>query len=281
MSDRMLELARHALEDALRPLRAARAAPVLELHLCMPQQRAGLTPEDRARLETRVRGVAGAKAVTTFTGATGVFDALKHAQVRLDADAVAAVAIVAVDSYVGEDALAEHVENPPSPWANTSPPPAEGAAALLVTTSAGAERLGLATQGTIHHAATAPGRATDDNDLPADGEAMASLLRTLPPLAAPAPLVFGQASTDTLRYAEWQIAVARHPSRVHHEYEMRSFEAELGLVGDAAGAMNLAYGLAVTRHRTSGMDLATGVPFLAWAISRDGMRGVAAVSVHP
>jgi hypothetical protein len=227
-----------------------------------------------------MRGVAGARNTMTFGGAAAVFDVLAEAQARIDAGAVA-IAIVAVDSYVGEGALAEQVENPPSPWGNSSPLPAEGAATLLVTSSAGAQQLGLVAQGVIHYAGTAAGLATDDNDLPADGDAMASLLRRLPPLAAPAPCVFGQFTTDALRHTEWQLAVTRNPSVVHPEYEMRSFEAELGLVGDAAGAMNLAYGLAVARHRTTSADLGAHAPILAWAVSRDGKRGVAAASVQP
>jgi hypothetical protein len=280
MGDRMLAMARTALVDALRPLRAADQAPAIELLLCVPPSRAGLAPDDRARLEAGVREVAGARKATRFPGAAGVFDALADAEARLDMGA-AAVAIVAVDSHVGEDALAEHMENPPSPWGNASALPAEGAAAFLVTSKAGAQRLGLAGQGAIPYAGTAVGLATDENDLPPDGEAMTSLLRRLPPLHAPAPLVVGQFTTDALRDAEWQLAMARNSNVVHPEYDARSFEAEVGLVGDAAGAMNLAYGLAVARHRTTSADLAAHAPFLAWAISRDGTRGIAVGSVQP
>jgi hypothetical protein len=62
---------------------------------------------------------------------------------------------------------------------------------------------------------------------------------------------------------------------------MRSIDTELGAVGAAAGAMNLAYGLAVVDHRTTDAPVQEGDPFLAWAISRDGTRGLAAVSVKP
>src|SRR5262249_2625262 len=97
IGDRMMVLARTALDDALRPLRAAKHAPAIELLLCVPHSRAGLTPDDRARLEAGMRGVADARGTMTFGGAAAVFDALTDAEARLDAGADA-VAIVAVDS---------------------------------------------------------------------------------------------------------------------------------------------------------------------------------------
>jgi hypothetical protein len=77
------------------------------------------------------------------------------------------------------------------------------------------------------------------------------------------------------------MAVARSPARFHPEYESRSIEVELGLVGGAAGAMNLVYGLAVLRHRTTDVVVHERDPFLAWDISPDGTRGLAAVSMKP
>ena len=228
-------------------------------------------------------GVAAAPTVgetRLFGGAASFFEALREAEAKLE-EGVPAVAIGAVDSFVSEAALAEHIETPPNPWGPAALPAAEGAAVLVVARTRDARQLGVEPLGVIHYAGTAVGRANDDNDLQADGEAMGSLLRQLPALAAPASLVFGPFTTDSLRHAEWQLAVTRNPARVHPEYEMRSIEAELGLVGAAVGAMNLVYGLAVAHHRTTGMVLEDHAPFFAWAISQGGARGLAMVSAGP
>jgi hypothetical protein len=279
LAERMASMARTAAEAALRPLRAASRGELAVL-LCLPSERAGLDADGRAQVGAAIAEVAGARVAATFGGAAGVFAALAEAEARVEAGA-GAVAVVAVDSFIGEEALCALAKDPPSPWGTTPPAPAEGAAALLVSSTAGAERLGVQAIGAILHVGTAAGRASDENDLPADGDAMTSLLRRLPPLSAPAPLVFGQFRVDALRQAEWQLAVARDPSRVHPEYEMRSFESELGLVGDAAGAMDLVYGLAVTQHRATDMILTEGDPILAWAMSRDGLRGLAVATREP
>jgi hypothetical protein len=280
MGDRLAAMARWALEDALRPLRGTPAGEDLPLLLCSDRHRPGLAPDDDALLEQTLARAAGARETTRFQGAAGTFAALAAAE-ELLAEGARAVAVVAVDSHVGEEALADLVENPPSPWGKTPAPPAEGAAALVVTTPANARALGASSLGVVHFSGTAQSRSNDDNDVAADGHAMTSLLRRLPPLRAPAPAVFGQVSVDALRQGEWQLAVARNPARFHPEYEMRSVDSELGAVGAAAGAMNLVYGLAVVGHRTTDAPVQEGDPFLAWAISRDGTRGLAAVSVKP
>jgi hypothetical protein len=280
VADRVLAMGRAAVEDAVRPLRSAPRETAIPLLLCMPETRGGLAPTDRARIATALAEVSAAREARTLGGAASFFAALREAEALLDADATA-VAVGAVDSYIGEEPLTEHVANPSSPWGATPPPAAEGAAALVVMKAAEARRLGLKPVGTIHFADTAIGQPNDDNDLPADGEAMGSLLRRLPRRHVPAPLVFGQFTTDSLRHAEWQLAVARNPERVHPEYEMRSFEGELGLVGAAVGGMNLVYGLAVAHHRTTDMGVGDHDPLLAWAVSRDGERGLSMVSVEP
>lgn len=280
LADRMLAMSRAALADAVRPLQGAQREVALSLVLCLPDTRVGLAPTDRVRIATAVAEASAAREAQTLGGAASFFAALREAEAQLDAGATA-VAIGAVDSYIGEEPLAEHVANPPNPWGGARPPVAEGAAALVVMKAPEARRLGLKPAGTVHFADTAIGKPNDDNDLPADGEAMGWLLRQLPRRQAPAPLVFGQFTTDSLRHAEWQLAVARNPKRVHPEYDMRSFEGELGLVGTAAGAMNLVYGLAVARHRATDMSVGDHDSLLAWAVSRDGERGLAMVSVEP
>jgi hypothetical protein len=278
MPSRLLAMAERALRDALRPLRALGPDAAPALFVCSPPERAGVSSADHERIARHLAQVAGARAVTSFHGAAGVFAALAEAEARL-AEGATVVAIVALDSYVGEDALAAHVDDPPNPWGAEAAPPAEGAAALVVTTAHEAQGLGLEVLGAIRYAGTAIGASNDANDLSADGEAMTSLLRRLPPLRA--PWVFGPSTGDSLRRGEWQIAVARSPGRFHPEHELRSIEVDLGLVGAASGAMNLVYGLAVLRHHATDMPVRDGDPFLAWAISPDGTRGLAAVSLKP
>jgi hypothetical protein len=278
MPSRLLAMAERALGDALRPLRALAPDAAPALLVCSAPERPGLSSADHERIARDLGRVAGAREVTSCHGAAGVFAALGEAEARLS-EGAGAVAIVALDSYVGEDALAAHVESPPNPWGAEGAPPAEGAAALVATTAHEAQRIGLEVLGAIRYAGTAIGASNDANDLPTDGEAMTSLLRQLPPLRA--PWVFGPTLADPLRRAEWQMAVARSPARFHPEHEVRSIETDLGLVGAASGAMNLVYGLAVLRHRTTDMPVRDSDPFLAWAISPDGTRGLAAVSLKP
>src|SRR6185369_9841845 len=93
------------------------------------------------------------------------------------------------------------------------------------------------------------GASSDDNDAITDGTAMTEILRRMPALRAPVPLVFGQTGTDPLRASEWDIAVARNPSRFHPEYEIGCVERSIGTVGAAAGLMNLVHGLATAALR--------------------------------
>jgi len=252
----------------------------LSLVVCSVADHPGMGAEEDTKLTSGLSETAGARDVRRCSGPAGFFMALAAAEELLSSGAPA-VAVVAVDSYVGVEALAKLVENPPSPWGSTPPPPAEGAAALVLTTPVEARRRKLAALGVIPSVGTATGVSNDDNDVPTDGAAMAGLLRRLPPLRAPAALAFGPFSADALRQAEWELAVARNPERLHPEYEMRSIERELGAVGAAAGAMNLVYGLAVVRHRTTEAPAVESAPFLVWAISPDGTRALAAVSVEP
>ena len=280
MGERMCAMARTVHDDALRPVRAAGLRKAMPLIFCSAAHHPGLDANEDAKLTSGLVEATGARDVRRCYGAAGFFTALTIAEELLSSGAPA-VAVVAVDSYVGVDPLAELVQSPPSPWGSAPPPPAEGAAALVLTTPSEARRRGLAALGVVHSVGTAVGQSNDENDVLVDGDAMTNLLRKLPRLRAPAPWAFGPFSVDALRQTEWQLAVARNPDLLHPEYEMRSIETELGAVGAAAGAMNLVYGLAVARHRTTEASAEEADPFLVWAISSDGTRGLAAVSVEP
>jgi 3-oxoacyl-(acyl-carrier-protein) synthase len=219
MPSRLLAMAQRALEDALRSLRALHTDMAAPLLVCSTPERPPLSSADHERIVQGLAGMTGARGATSLRGAAGVFAALGEAEVLL-AEGAGAVAIVGLDSYVGEDALAAHMENPPNPWGAAPASPAEGAAALVVASAHEAHRLGIEALGAVRYVGTTSGLSNDDNDLPTDGEAMTSLLRRLPPLRA--PWVFGPSNADALRQAEWQMAVARSPARFHPEYESRS-----------------------------------------------------------
>jgi hypothetical protein len=280
MGDRLLAMAQAALLDALQPLHGAGAGERLPLLVCSEPERSGLSEAERRRVEHALTAMVPAGAIGRFPGAAGCFAALCEAE-ALIASGYGAVVIAALDSHVGEDALAEVALGPRSPWVREPPPPSEGAAALVVMDAAAARHAAAEVLGVVHYASTVKGTSNDDNDVPIDGAAMTGLLRRAPAFGVPAPLIFGQSATDPLRQAEWQLAVARAPARFHPEHELRCIEKDVGVVGAAAGAMNLVYGLAVARYRTTDMPVDGHDPFFAWAISRDGTRGLAAVSVKP
>ena len=59
------------------------------------------------------------------------------------------------------------------------------------------------------------------------------------------------------------------------EHESASPEEHTGESGDAAGAVAVAFGLATALHRPSRAPEVPRAPFVAWALSRDGLRGAA------
>ena len=185
--------------------------------------------------------------------------------------------IVAVDSLIDLPTLTERALHPKSPWVRPSLPAGEGAAALLVASPDGARARSMPVVGTILGAATTQGTSTDDDDSVVDGAAMTAVLRQLPD-GAKIGAAYGQNSVDDLRFDEWQFAVARSADRFAMDHEAVTPEERTGETGAAAGAMALAYGLAVQRHGTAGRDVARWSPFVAWSISRDGARGAALVA---
>lgn len=124
------------------------------------------------------------------------------------------------------------------------------------------------------------GPANDDNDEPVDGVAMTAALTSLPKVGE-VGLVFGQGRLDGLRRLDWHCAVARHARRFARETRFVTLEQHVGRVGAASGAMSLAYGLALLRHRSDDTGAFAGHPFFSWAISRDGKRGVAIAKGRP
>jgi hypothetical protein len=118
------------------------------------------------------------------------------------------------------------------------------------------------------------GQGNDDDEVSVDGVAMTALLRGLP--AGVTQLVVGQSYVDDLRTRDFQLASARVARRFAGDVTNETLERSTGRLGAAAGVAQLAYGVAVVRHGTL-RGLRPDATFLAWAISRDGLRGAALV----
>jgi hypothetical protein len=273
---RMIDLARAAVAEAIATLPAQAAGAVV--FLVTPPPRPGLSAEEIATLVRAVSDHARAPSIQVLTGAAGAFAALARIAAAIAARQISAALLVGVDSFLTVEALTERALRPPSPFLLAPPPPAEGAAALLLTSPAEATRLGLGSLGELTDSRHAPGRGTDDDDEPVDGAAMTALLRGLP-ASGPVRSVFGQGQVGLLRAREWQFAVARCAERFDSSYVATCLEADVGELGAAAGVASLALAFATFRHGAAPKG-ASG-PLVAWALSRDGTRGIALGSPAP
>ncbi len=273
LRERLLDLARTALDEALRPLRELSAPLPSSLFVCTSAAR---SPDAPDVIEEAFAAHGRPPRAERVGEDAGVFSALERAARLVREDESRAVAIVAVDSFVSLDALCAWVRAAPSPWAKKVPPLSEGAAAIVVTSAARARDVRLRALGSVAHTAVAADPANDHNDDPATAAALTGLVRQLPS-SRPIRFTFGPMFVGALRSAEWHRATARNASRFEPTCEMRSIEAEVGRCGAAAGAMDLVWGLAALRADAMRAPAEPKQPFLAWAISPDGLRGVASV----
>ncbi|MEJ7732194.1 MAG: hypothetical protein WKG00_23685 [Polyangiaceae bacterium] len=274
MAERLAALARPAISEALAPLAASGAGPLAGFHLCTTERRAGAG----GALEDALTPVARMPRAARVTGEAGAFQALEAESRALERDPQRLSVVLAVDSFVSIEALCERLDRAPSPWAAEARPPAEGAAALLVTSPARARELRLDVMATIDHVTVFRDAATDDNDEPAEAKLMTQALRRAP-ATRPWRFAFGPVSSGGLRSTEWHLATARTATRFGRECEMRSIEAEVGALGAATGAADIALGAAMLRHDAMVMDASHPATFVAWAMSGDGTRGLAALEV--
>jgi hypothetical protein len=277
---RLVALAANAVEESAAPLHALKSRGELRVapFACLPSAGSGLADEALARVAAEpVKGL-GSAPVDRAAGAAGVFRALREAADRLRQGAADMALVFAVDSWMSAPALAARRLRPPNPWLPSRPEPAEGAAAMLITTARTSARLGLRPLGHIRDSRATAGSSNDQNDDVVDGAAMTSLLYTLSP-GSPIRWVYGQSGVDLLRSREWNWAVARMADRFHPEYFDACLEAEVGDIGAAAGLANLVYGFASLRHGAAPAASDPQTPFAAWAVSADGTRGVALCEV--
>lgn len=275
---RLIALARMALADIGGALSRGHgaAAKVTATHLVTSPLRPGLTHDDVAGLEASVRHAHRAP-IKRFTGEAGVFASLAAASQLLEAEPRGLVLVLAVDSFLSVDWLAHARAHPGSPWAPSRPHPSEAAAALVLAGPVFARELGLPPLARVVQSAVVPGAANDDNDEPVDPVAMTQVLTALGGFRV--RYAFGQDAFDTLRVKEWYGAVARQAFRFREGHYEDCIERRIGQVGAASGAVSLVFGMASLRHRTIPMDAPANSPMVAWALSRDGMRGAAAVEL--
>jgi hypothetical protein len=267
--ERVADLARTALGEALGPLVAAGIELPSSVFACSSHERG---PDIDAIVEAIFQSFGKRVRADRAWDEAGVFSALDRADKLIADDARRFVAIVCADSLVSLDALTLRVTRGPSEWSGIPTPASEGAAAFVVTSAAGAREAKLPVLATIDHASVHADTPTDRDDDPIEGRAMTAAIRALP--ARRLRFAFGQTTTDSLRATEWHIATARARARFEDEQLFESIEAHVGAVAAAAGAMNLAFGIAGQRHRAVSLTVDKSTPLLAWAISPDGTRGI-------
>lgn len=275
LDERMPALAAVALEDALRPLDELGVVPGLAL--VVPASRPGLDGATIGRAAAAIRQLRKFASVRIHSGEAGSIAALAE----LDADAErrggAPTVVLAVDSFIDADVLHHRtVVTPPTRWEAARPIPSEAAAAVVVVPSRRATHLGLRPLATVTGAATGSGAARDDNDELADGATMTALIERVAPRHV--SRVFGQERLDPLRNADWNRACMRHGDRFW-DCQHTTVEARLGAVGAASAAASIVVGLFSARLHVEPTTTDDEEPFLAWALSQDGTRGVVGVRV--
>jgi hypothetical protein len=274
VAERLAALGTSALRTATEilghvPVSTAKEAALL---VCLGAPRAGLAPDDRQRAVVAFKEATSAPMRHVFTGAAAFFEALESAGHLLDAGEVRAVMVAAADSFVSLDAVRVELEVAPAAWLREPPPPSEAGVALALMKGSEGRELGLSL-GTIHYARTRKGQGSDDDDEIVDGAALAALLNEMPTFEEPVARVYGQDQVGRLRQTEWISAAARNATRFHARVTTASVERWSGRVGGAAGAAQFVYGLAAERHHAV-QEAGSASPFVAWAISRDGIRGL-------
>jgi hypothetical protein len=280
--DRLVALAKVALADALDPLRRREGGARVPLAVLAISSapRVGLGEPERKAFEAALASEVKERAVGRLTGEAGFFEGLGVAQRVLQGGAVRAVLVIAADSYVTPAYLAEYQHLGACAWDTDLPRPSEGAAAVLLTTPDFARREGVEVLATIRYAATRHGEASDENDVLVDGADLAALLRGLPGACRPIGASFGPHGGGALREREWNLAAARSVEAFDASCACLALENTVGALGAASGAANFVYGLAVHRYGAWPVEYGPRVdaPFIAWGISRNGIRGIAAAT---
>ncbi|RLB63943.1 MAG: hypothetical protein DRI90_05730, partial [Deltaproteobacteria bacterium] len=117
------------------------------------------------------------------------------------------------------------------------------------------------------------GSSSDEDDEIVDGAAMTQLVNQAAGSGLRITQAFGQHNVDRLRHLSWTFSVSRNCSAFDPLCRFDCVEDAIGRVGAAAGAVHLVYGLATELHGTP--PFGGGGTLAAWAVSRDGTRGLA------
>lgn len=284
LPDRLSVLAGRALGTALGPVAAMMPGVRLPLVLVHARPWEALGDADAQAVEAALVARYPVECRARALGETGMFEGLVHAARWLgapstpDAAAPAAVAIVAVDSFVSGEVLGRRLEEP-DPWSR-SPADLSEAAAAIVVTRRGAERVPLL--GRIVHAGVEQGPGRDEDEEIVDGQAMTKHLRALGGYGR-ITHSFGQGGVDSLRATEWRYATSRNHGLVDPSCVELCLEDEIGRVGAAAGGANLVFALGSALH--GALEDAPPAPrpgaLVSWAVSRDGVRGLAVAKGAP
>jgi hypothetical protein len=219
---------------------------------------------------------AGCRAVEVFEGAAGFFGALAAAEQALEARAARAALVVAVDSSIDRVALEAFVATPQPTWSHAPPGPSEAAAAVVVVDATAMPR-GASSMATIDFAGCAAGQGSDDDDAIVDGAALTTLLARAPAKLDPIVRSYGQTEVDRLRLLDWTYACARHSERFHPKVTKICPEFHTGSVGSAAGGVNFVFAIAAESLYAPAESAAGPGTIVAWAISRDGTRGLCTI----
>lgn len=269
LAERIEQLAFGAASEALEAVRGE--ATSLHVSLVVGAPSAEFTENDAANVGARLKTYLEVNSLTRFHGAAGAHRALLDARQRLQAGSADAVCIVGADSTFSVPRVEAAYRRRKVVWVPLEPPPSEGAGALVLTMRRSPVVKPLAR---FVDALTTPAASNDYNDEPVDGVGLTFLFRKLPNRGG-VPMVFGPMESERLRRRDWLLAAARVRRHLGSPYAHLDVESAIGQVGAAAGAVHLAYAVACNHYRAVDPEVPSGSPFYAWAISADGLRGLA------
>ena len=271
LADRLIALGGHALSPALQPFGPWSRRGQIVAHLCAPEPDELMTAELLAGCEQAWNQHHQLPFGRRFAGAASPYEALAAASVALSQGA-SAVVLLGVDSAASPEVIAQRLV-PVQKWVAVPPRLSEAAAALVLTTPALAAELS-ARFGRVRFAATHKGVGSDLDDEPVDGRAMTALLRDAAAASRlPFGNLFGPFTVDDLRRTSWHCGMVRNRRAFALDGDQRCVEHSIGNVGAASGLCHLTYALACQHHGALNHEGTT----LAWAISRDGTRGVGVI----
>lgn len=269
LAERVEQLAFGAASEALDPVRGE--ARNIHLSLVMPIPNPEFSEPAQAAVAAHLRQYLAVSDVSRFRGAAGAHEALLDARKKLEAGTADAVCIVGADSAFSVPRVEAAYRRRRVVWIPLEPPPSEAAGAVVLMARRSATLKPLAK---LVDAATTPGAANDFNDEPVDGTGLTYLFRKLPNRGG-VPMVFGPMQSERLRQRDWHLAAARARRHLGAPYAHADVETAIGQVGAAAGSVHLAYAIACNRYQSVNSAIPPGSPFYSWAISADGLRGLA------